>query len=329
MYGMMHVVTVNRKVCSALKGAAEREGVLDMSQLRVRTRWTVVAAVMLTLGVFGATNFTAQPADAQINPFGCPNGFVFVPALSGCVPITGSICPAGSTLSGGFCVPISGSTCPAGSTLSGGVCVLPATAPVSVAATPVSPGCNEVVIGNGVGAVTQATTIVTLVQPSGIVNSIWQYNNPLHVYLAIYFASPGAPVDATTAVANQSVFICVTGGGAASSQTASQAQTTQPGTCPVGSIATNFGCVPVSTAQGCPIGFVPVIGGCLPIGSAGCNAGFPLANGNCIPPTQGGGCPFGFFLAPSLGGCVPLQNNGFCPVGSIINLVTGICTLIR
>jgi hypothetical protein len=54
---------------------------------------------------------------------------------------------------------------------------------------------------------------VGLVQPNGIVVSVWMFNNSLHAFQAGYFNVAGAPVDFTTVGPNQSLFICVSASG--------------------------------------------------------------------------------------------------------------------
>jgi hypothetical protein len=83
------------------------------------------------------------------------------------------------------------------------------TGPPSGAATPLTVGCNEVVLPSTLPGGTAIGVIVNDVQPAGSVVSIWAFNNATHLFLGGYFNTPGAPVDFTTVSPSQSVFICV------------------------------------------------------------------------------------------------------------------------
>ncbi|MHB8575868.1 MAG: hypothetical protein ACYDCQ_11130, partial [Dehalococcoidia bacterium] len=92
-----------------------------------------------------------------------------------------------------------------------------ATAATTVALTASSPtvslsrGCNEVITGPTTSAAASATVILGLVSPSSVVVSIWQFNNSLHAFQALYFSTAGAPTDISSVGPNQSIFICVSG----------------------------------------------------------------------------------------------------------------------
>lgn len=298
----------------------------------MRTGRAMIAALLLVLGLFGAASFNSGPADAQVNPFSCPTGFFYVASIGGCVPVAGTTCPVGFAFlpAAGGCVPVSGvTTCPAGFALTTSGCLPPASSAAVVSTVSLSAGCNEVVLVGLLGSATPIATIVGMVQPAGIVSSAWQYNNAAHLYLALYFATPGAPTDTTTAAAFQSVFICTSSSGTVSSQAASSTQAAPVSGCPAGTLLTVIGCSPVTTAQGCLIGLAPTLAGCLPVGSGGCSAGFQLTSFGCLPVSSSFGCPAGFALVPTLGGCLPLQGTGACPIGFIANPLTGGCILIR
>jgi hypothetical protein len=79
--------------------------------------------------------------------------------------------------------------------------------------TSLSRGCNEVITGPSVAANTPVSTVAGLVQPAGIVVSIWQFNNSTHAFQAGYFNPAGAPTDFSTTGPGQSLFICVSGAG--------------------------------------------------------------------------------------------------------------------
>jgi hypothetical protein len=78
------------------------------------------------------------------------------------------------------------------------------------ASTALTRGCNEVVINAGAG-LTQAQ-VLALASPSSVVVSIWQFNNSLHAFQALYFNTAGAPTDiSSVGGGSQSVFYCVSG----------------------------------------------------------------------------------------------------------------------
>ena len=71
-------------------------------------------------------------------------------------------------------------------------------------------GCNEVVINAGAGLT--AAQVLALASPSSNVVSIWQFNNSLHAFQALYFNTAGAPTDiGSVGAGSQSVFYCVSG----------------------------------------------------------------------------------------------------------------------
>jgi hypothetical protein len=76
--------------------------------------------------------------------------------------------------------------------------------------TTLTRGCNEVVV-NANGGLT-AQQVLALASTPGNVVSIWQYNNSLHAFQALYFSTSGAPTDISSIGAgSQSVFYCVSG----------------------------------------------------------------------------------------------------------------------
>jgi hypothetical protein len=71
-------------------------------------------------------------------------------------------------------------------------------------------GCNEVVINAGNGLT--AAQVLALANPTSNVVSIWQFNNSLHAFQALYFNTTGAPTDiSSVGGGSQSVFYCVSG----------------------------------------------------------------------------------------------------------------------
>jgi hypothetical protein len=69
-------------------------------------------------------------------------------------------------------------------------------------------GCNEVVLNAGNGMT--SAQVLALANPTASVVSIWQFNNSLHAFQALYFNTSGAPTDISSIGAgSQSVFYCV------------------------------------------------------------------------------------------------------------------------
>jgi hypothetical protein len=73
-------------------------------------------------------------------------------------------------------------------------------------------GCNEVITPASLAQNTPIATYLGTVAPSGVVVSIWQYNNAAQAFGALYFSTAGAPTNGTSVGGNQSVFICASGG---------------------------------------------------------------------------------------------------------------------
>jgi hypothetical protein len=272
-----------------------------MSNPWMRPIKLTLLAILVTAGVLASASFGTRAVDAQVGPIVCPVGFVSTDF--GCVPVAAlGGCPVGFVLTSAGCLPSQTvNTCAAGFALTAIGCVsTTSTLPVAGSAN-LLPGCDELVLPTGFGANTPATTLVAMVQPGGIVTSVWQFSNSLHIFIALYFGTVGAPTDATTAGASQSVFICVSVGGTFVPQGAS--------------------------TTSCADGFVATPGGCLPV-SGSCTAGFFFAPalGGCVPMSGTSACPAGFVAIVSLGGCVPLSTVGGCPVGFFFNPVTGTCS---
>jgi hypothetical protein len=73
-------------------------------------------------------------------------------------------------------------------------------------------GCNEVITPASLAQNTPIATYVNSVSPSGVVVSVWQYNNATQSFNALYFSTAGAPTNGNSVGGNQSVFICVSAG---------------------------------------------------------------------------------------------------------------------
>lgn len=72
-------------------------------------------------------------------------------------------------------------------------------------------GCDEFITPASLAANTPIATLVGTVTPSSAVVSVWQYNNATQSFNALYFSTPGAPVNGNAVGGGQSVFICVSG----------------------------------------------------------------------------------------------------------------------
>jgi hypothetical protein len=70
-------------------------------------------------------------------------------------------------------------------------------------------GCNEVITPASLAQNTPIATYVNSVTPSGVVVSVWQYNNATQSFNALFFSTAGAPTNGNSVGGNQSVFICV------------------------------------------------------------------------------------------------------------------------
>jgi hypothetical protein len=81
----------------------------------------------------------------------------------------------------------------------------------TAATVALSRGCNEVLTPANLAGNASATAVLALVSPSSVVVSIWQFNNSLHAFQALFFNTAGAPTDISSVGPNQSIFICVSG----------------------------------------------------------------------------------------------------------------------
>lgn len=86
---------------------------------------------------------------------------------------------------------------------------------VAMSATPASTalgrGCDEVLTPDSLAPGTSVSTVAGMIQPNGMVASIWTYNNGVHGWDAAYFANAAAPLDVTSVGPRQSLLVCVTG----------------------------------------------------------------------------------------------------------------------
>ena len=229
-----------------------------MSDSWARPIKLLLLAILVTAGIFGSASFGTRPVDAQVGPIVCPVGFISTDF--GCMPVTAlGGCPFGFVLTSAGCLPAQTfNTCPAGFVLTASGCVATAGSVFVAGTTSLPPGCDEVVLPTSFGAATPVATLVAMVQPSAIVTSVWQFSNSSHILIALYFGTVGAPTDATTAGASQSIFICVSAGGTFVPQGASTTS------CADGFVLTAAGCLPTASIGGCPAGFGATVSGCQP-----------------------------------------------------------------
>lgn len=171
-------------------------------------------------GVFGNPATTASNAQQTVSVH-CGEAATFNPVIftpiagnffnfsfSSCQSVTATLYGGGAagtaTVLANFVGDFTGATAQAATTV-----ILSATSPTVA----LSRGCNEVITPSNTAANTPIATIVGLVQPNGIVVSVWMFNNSLHAFQAGYFNVAGAPTDFSTVNANQSLFICVSAAG--------------------------------------------------------------------------------------------------------------------
>jgi hypothetical protein len=74
-------------------------------------------------------------------------------------------------------------------------------------------GCSEVIVPATVPPDSPVSTVLGLVRGNFTVLGIFRYNNQAHRFDALYFATAGAPIDATTVSGGQGIFTCGTGTG--------------------------------------------------------------------------------------------------------------------
>jgi hypothetical protein len=127
-----------------------------------------------------------------------------------CTSYVNGVCASSNctTYVNGYCSSTGGS-CSYGYTLTAaGTCA----APVG-SSTYLYAGCNEVITPASLQGSSNVSSLVSLVQPYGIVTAVWEFNNALHVQQAVYFTVAGAPTDTSSLGNSSSTFICVSGNG--------------------------------------------------------------------------------------------------------------------
>jgi hypothetical protein len=142
-----------------------------------------------------------QAPTLLIPQFGVPFSFSFTSCTNASVTLYGGGSVGQAVVVGTYTGSYTGATAQASVTVS--LTTTPAN-------TTLSRGCNEVVV-NANGGLT-AQQVLALASTPGNVVSIWQYNNSLHAFQALYFSTSGAPTDISSVGAgSQSVFYCVSG----------------------------------------------------------------------------------------------------------------------
>ncbi len=74
-------------------------------------------------------------------------------------------------------------------------------------------GCNEVIVPPSVAPNTPVATVLGLIQGNFVVSGVFRWNNTAKKFDALYFSTPGAPVDAATVNPRDPIFICGSGNG--------------------------------------------------------------------------------------------------------------------
>ncbi|MHB8576390.1 MAG: hypothetical protein ACYDCQ_13775, partial [Dehalococcoidia bacterium] len=177
-----------------------------------------VVTFSTTAGIFGLPGSATASADqiASVHCGAVPGSAPIILApfigqpfnftLTACQTVTVTLFGGGAAgtaiVTAVFVGDFTGATATAGTTVA-----LGASAPTVA----LSRGCKEVITGPTTPLAATATQVVALVSPSSAVVSIWQFNNSLHAFQALYFSTAGAPTDIASVGPNQSIFICVSG----------------------------------------------------------------------------------------------------------------------
>ncbi|HLZ68884.1 MAG TPA: hypothetical protein VKV26_03140 [Dehalococcoidia bacterium] len=143
------------------------------------------------------------PDVPSLNP--APASFVFASCTAAQATLYGAGAPGTATVTASFIGDITGVT--AQSTTQ--VTLAAAGAPANL-----NPGCNQIITPSSLAPGSPLSAVVNIVQPGGIVVSVWAFNNSTHKFQAGYFSASGAPVDFTTVGPAQSLFVCVNSNGA-------------------------------------------------------------------------------------------------------------------
>jgi len=115
----------------------------------------------------------------------------------------------------GFPTPQSGLAAPPGAAAPPGTSPSIATSPIlqggpANGTSTYSPPCNLLTVPSTVGASISSALFLSQFQPVNNIFSAWRFNNASHVFQAIYFSNPGAPVDAALLRPGDVVALCLT-----------------------------------------------------------------------------------------------------------------------
>jgi hypothetical protein len=138
---------------------------------------------------------------------GTAAGLPLALALTSCSSVTAQLLGGGAAgtaiITANFVGDVTGASVQAQTTVN----LSPAAATASLSA-----GCNQVLTPASLAAGTSIATLVGMVQPSGVVSSMWVFDNVSHTWQAVYFSGTGAPTNGPTSVGpGQSLLVCVTG----------------------------------------------------------------------------------------------------------------------
>jgi len=157
--------------------------------------------------VAGTVPFFQIPGSFGINSPSNPNSTSSVAAFASCVSATANLIGAGeagsAVVTAQFVGDITGATASNATTV---------TFSISAATQPLFRGCNEVITPASIANNTPIATEVAAVSGTQVV-SVWQFNNSLRAFQALFFSMAGAPVDRSTVGPLQSIFICVSSDG--------------------------------------------------------------------------------------------------------------------
>ena len=163
------------------------------------------------IGQVASVQCGAVPGTSPLITF--PTNFVGLGVNTPFFALTGACNTAAVTLNGGGAVGVAVVTADFVGDFTGATAFASTSVALSPAAATVAlnRGCNEVLTPANLAGNASATAVLALVSPSSVVVSIWQFNNSLHAFQALFFNTAGAPTDISSVGPNQSIFICVSG----------------------------------------------------------------------------------------------------------------------
>jgi hypothetical protein len=158
----------------------------------------------------GTSPFSIIPGINNYNPGGSNT---WLNALqTGCISVTDQLAAGGSVGTATVCSTFIGDFTGATINSASNPCTTVQFVPGSPSDV-LNTGCNEVITGPSLAVNANSAAVLALVSSSFRVLSIWQYNNALHAFQALYFSTAGAPTDIASVGPNESIFICGTGSG--------------------------------------------------------------------------------------------------------------------